>query len=195
MENQTAFDLKQAVESWRNSLARSGVMDRESLDELESHLRDSIVALQTSGLSIEESFIIAKKRIGRSVDIDTEFAKVAGATMWNDWLPQLLICIQIWVTFVNMGFSGGLMLWLWVYLLVSRLFANIPKLVSHPLRFSIVLFLVCVMTQLCLAYSFWLRTSLFLPRQQGLNPTFLAVSLTSIATIAILDRRRRRPIP
>jgi hypothetical protein len=194
MENQTAFDLNRAVESWREILARSGSMDRESVDELESHLRHSIVALQTSGLSIEESFMIAKKRIGRSDDIDTEFAKVAGTTMWNDWVPQLLICIQIWFTFNYMGFSPILTLWLWVYVLVSRVFPKLPKLVSHPLRLSIVLFLVCAGTQLYLTYTFWRRTSLFQLRQQGLNLNFLAVSLTIVATIALLSRRHRQPI-
>ena len=160
---------------------------------MESHLRDSIVALQTSGLSVEEAFIIAKKRIGKRDALDTEFAKAA-TTTWSDWLQQVLICIQMWFTLSNMGLSVGLILWLWVYLLVSRVFQKIPKLLSDPLRFSIVLFVVCAVTQLYLAYSFWLRTSLFQLRQQGLNLNFLAGSLASIVTIALLNRRRRRPI-
>ena len=47
MENQTAFDLNQAIQRWRENLANSPAFRSENLNELESHLRDSISTLET----------------------------------------------------------------------------------------------------------------------------------------------------
>src|SRR4051794_3815451 len=59
METQTSFDLNLAIQRWRENLAQSSALRNENLNELESHLRDSIAALQTAGLSGEEAFVIA----------------------------------------------------------------------------------------------------------------------------------------
>jgi hypothetical protein len=61
MENQTEFDLNRAIQQWRAGLADSPAFRAENLDELESHLHDSIRALEAHGLSVEEAFLIATK--------------------------------------------------------------------------------------------------------------------------------------
>ena len=59
MENQTSFDLKAAVRRWRENLAQSPEFRTEDIDELESHVQDSVSDLQRRGLSAEEAFVIA----------------------------------------------------------------------------------------------------------------------------------------
>jgi len=77
MENETPFDLEDAIRNWRDSLLRSSRLKAEELEELELHLRDSVGALQKRGLSEEESWIIAQRRLGHRAALKQEFAKVA----------------------------------------------------------------------------------------------------------------------
>ena len=76
MENQTSFDLNVAIRSWRENLAGATALSHASLDELESHLRDSAVSLEKTGLSAEEAFLVAARRIGPPTRLEAEFSKV-----------------------------------------------------------------------------------------------------------------------
>jgi len=70
------FDLNQEILKWRNSLAKSETLDESALDELESHLREEIECLASGSLSEEESFWIARRRLGGAGDLPGEFAKI-----------------------------------------------------------------------------------------------------------------------
>lgn len=102
MENPTSFDLNRAIQQWREKLGQAPALRRENLDELESHLGDLIAVLQTHGLSAEESFMVATKRIGKEDSLQAEFGKVNGGTVWLDRTLWMLIGIQVW------GFVSGL---------------------------------------------------------------------------------------
>jgi hypothetical protein len=84
MENQTSFDLKAATRRWRESLAQSPEFRGEDIDELESHLQDSISELQGRGLSAEEAFVVATRRVGSGTALAAEFAQVNGQVLWID---------------------------------------------------------------------------------------------------------------
>jgi signal peptidase I len=92
MEDQTSFDLSGAIQKWRRNLAQSAAFDSNDLDELEAHLRDSIPALQAEGLSSEESFLIASRRIGTREALESEFGKINAGRAWlnRPWLAGLL---------------------------------------------------------------------------------------------------------
>ena len=64
MEHKNQFDLERAVESWRQQLSASEGISAGGLDELETHLHDSMEALGAKGLNPEESFLIARRRLG-----------------------------------------------------------------------------------------------------------------------------------
>jgi hypothetical protein len=81
MENQTRFDLNAAVESWRNELAAQPNLASDDRRELETHLRDLISELHRKGLSDEESFRLASKKIGKLRQIGKEFKKNRILTM------------------------------------------------------------------------------------------------------------------
>jgi len=70
------FDLNTALQLWRERLGQSPQFKTENLNELESHVRDSVVQLQSKGLSSEESFLIATRRAGTPAQLEPEFAKV-----------------------------------------------------------------------------------------------------------------------
>jgi hypothetical protein len=101
METTTPFDLNRAIQHWREDLAQSPAFHSDNLNELESHLRDSIAALRTRGLSADEAFIVATRRIGKGGLLEAEFAKVNAQTMWLDRILWMLIGVQVW------GFISG----------------------------------------------------------------------------------------
>jgi len=64
MENQTRFNLTNAIATWRQDLAARPGMAPERTRELESHLNESIGVLKQRGLSDEEAFWVAYGRMG-----------------------------------------------------------------------------------------------------------------------------------
>jgi hypothetical protein len=96
MKNIGSFDLDRSIRAWREHLAQSPALQRENLDELESHIRDSIATLQTRGLSESEAFLIASGRIGVGRQLEDEFEKVNRNGIWLERLLWMLIGVQSW---------------------------------------------------------------------------------------------------
>lgn len=69
------FDLEKSVMAWRNSFQQSCSLADERIEELESHLREAMIALGRKGLSDEESFLIATKRLGHVATLAAEYEK------------------------------------------------------------------------------------------------------------------------
>ena len=87
MENTTPSDLNTILRRWREEVGASGTLGRQDLDELESHLRDSVQNLEQGGLSAEEAFHVASRRLGTAGGLVAEFAKVN----WQEvWMTRLL---------------------------------------------------------------------------------------------------------
>lgn len=82
METQTKFDLNEAIRRWREGLETSPAIRPENLEELETHLRDSTGLLEAKGLSPEEAFWLARRRLGTSDVLEAEFGKVNGMDLW-----------------------------------------------------------------------------------------------------------------
>jgi len=115
METQTAFDLNLAIQRWREDLARSTAFQNENLNELESHLRDSIDRLCTPQLSAEEAFLIATRRIGPSRQLEAEFGKLNRGNLWLGRAMWMLIGIQVWpiIDRLMSGIAGYLFVFGW----------------------------------------------------------------------------------
>lgn len=96
METTTSFDLNRAIQHWRENLGQSPAFRSENLNELESHLRDSVATFETRGLSAEEAFLVATRRMGASSALEPEFGKVNGQAIWLDRFFWMLIGYQVW---------------------------------------------------------------------------------------------------
>ena len=72
------FSLEHAIADWRRGLADSGITSPEVLDELESHLRNDLQHEASRSASEAQSFQDAVERLGQTVLLKTEFAKVGG---------------------------------------------------------------------------------------------------------------------
>jgi hypothetical protein len=99
METTTPFDLNCAIQHWRDGLAQSPAIRAENLDELETHLRDSVATLQSRELSAEEAFLIATKRVGRGAVLVKEFGKVNPVNVWVERCLWGLVALQLWSIF------------------------------------------------------------------------------------------------
>ncbi len=76
METPTPFDLNEAIRLWQQNLATSPALSADNLEELASHLRASVQSLQADGLSDEEAFLAATRRLGEPAALEQEYAKV-----------------------------------------------------------------------------------------------------------------------
>jgi hypothetical protein len=99
MENQTRFDLNAAVENWRNELAAQPNLASGDRRELETHLRDAIAGFQQRGLNDEESFWLARRRVGQPQQLGEEFVQADPTKIWRErvfWMAVALLLINIW---------------------------------------------------------------------------------------------------
>ena len=98
MENQTRFDLNAAVENWRNELAAQPNLASDDRRELETHLRDAIAGFQQRGLNDEESFWLARRRVGQPPQLGDEFTKADPVKIWRErafWTLAATLLIQL----------------------------------------------------------------------------------------------------
>ncbi len=99
MENQTRYDLNAAVENWRNELAAQPNLASDDRRELETHLRDAIAGFQQRGLNDEESFWLARRRVGQPLELGEEFVKADSVAIWRErlfWIVTVFFLIQLW---------------------------------------------------------------------------------------------------
>ncbi len=67
--------MERLIERWREELSETGDLSGDEIEELETHLRESIDELLRKGLSKNEAFDIASKRIGAKEEISEEYRK------------------------------------------------------------------------------------------------------------------------
>ncbi len=109
MATASQFDLNNALQLWLDGLAQSPQFKAADLAELESHVRDSVNQLQTQGLSSEESFLVATRRVGGLEKLEPEFAKVNRS-------PRLIVIHLLILAFFSVS------CWcLWAWLKVSAM--------------------------------------------------------------------------
>ncbi|CAN5849169.1 hypothetical protein BH23ACT4_BH23ACT4_01390 [soil metagenome] len=75
--------LESQIADWRALIASNPALDDRDVEELEAHLRDQADELSTAGLSDDEAFLIAVKRIGKLDDVSREFARENRGKLWR----------------------------------------------------------------------------------------------------------------
>ena len=101
MEIRTEFNLKENIEIWKKELALSSSMTWDNINELESHLNDEIHILQKLGLSLEESLLLAKNRIGNIQELTTEYSKVNTKVHFRKRITPYLKGVLLFIAFIT----------------------------------------------------------------------------------------------
>jgi hypothetical protein len=148
------FTVEQAVENWKNDLRQKQTLMETDIEELESHLREEMERLTPLGLTEEEAFVIAARRIGDTTQMAAEFAKVNTAAIWKTrflWMVVGVLILRILSSCANFLSTAGVFL--------GHQFAGISWLTAGILSVA-----VQTMILLVLFYIFYVmavKTSLF----------------------------------
>ena len=70
------MSIEEQIQAWRGRLQATGAITADSLDELESSLREAMLLHIEHGLSPQAAFEKAQRRLGGADELATEFAKV-----------------------------------------------------------------------------------------------------------------------
>ncbi|HWP83162.1 MAG TPA: permease prefix domain 1-containing protein [Bacteroidota bacterium] len=75
--------LENQIDQWRSYLLRRQAIHSVDVAELEDHLREQIAALVKAGLSSDEAFLVAVKRMGALDALSREFAREHSERLWK----------------------------------------------------------------------------------------------------------------
>lgn len=95
------FELEEYIANWKDALIDDGAINADGKLELESHLRESISALHSNGLSQQEAFSVATSRLGHPFALKQEFVKNNPVGRWRYRLFWML------VGFLGLKAAGG----------------------------------------------------------------------------------------
>lgn len=76
-------ELEAQFEQWRQYVLRRRELQPSDADELEDHLRGSVDELVAAGLSPDEAFLVAVKRMGSLDELSREFAREHSERLWK----------------------------------------------------------------------------------------------------------------
>src|SRR5688500_12665578 len=82
-ETDSSNSLEGQIEQWRSYLRRRQAIRPVDAEELEDHLRGEVAALRGAGLSGDEAFLVAVKRMGALDAISNEFAREHSERLWK----------------------------------------------------------------------------------------------------------------
>jgi len=117
----TMDQLEVEIEEWRAYVDKSPAVDGRDAEELEAHLRDQISDLTAAGLTADEAFLIAVKRIGKLDEVSQEFAREHSGRLWKQlvlsggeephqntrWVETLVFAVAAAVAFQVALLAGG----------------------------------------------------------------------------------------
>ena len=83
MESALDPRIEAQIREWKSYLLRRRTIHEVDVDELEDHLRTQISELGEVGLSNDESFLVAIKRMGAQSDLSREFARERSSRLWK----------------------------------------------------------------------------------------------------------------
>ena len=76
-------ELEAQFGQWRQYVLRRRALRHFDADELEDHLRGSVDELVAAGLSPDEAFLVAVKRMGNLDELSREFAREHSERLWK----------------------------------------------------------------------------------------------------------------
>ena len=93
-EPRSSQSLEEQVEQWRSYLRRRQAIRPVDVEELEDHLRGEVTALRESGLSENEAFLVAVKRMGALDAVSNEFAREHSERLWKQLVMSPAVSVR-----------------------------------------------------------------------------------------------------
>ena len=79
--------VESQIAEWRAYVDKAPAVNGRDVDELEGHLRDQIAELNAAGLTADEAFLVAVKRMGDLDTLTMEFAREHSGRLWKQLVP------------------------------------------------------------------------------------------------------------
>ena len=76
-------NVEEQIAAWRGFVRRRPTIAKADVEELEGHLRDRIDDLRARGLSDDEAFLVAVRRMGQLDELSREFAREHSDRLWK----------------------------------------------------------------------------------------------------------------
>jgi hypothetical protein len=128
-QNPSMDSLEKQIDAWRAHLKKSRAISSPDVRELEDHLRELIASLGAQGLSEDEAFLVAVKRMGAIDDLTREFAREHSDRLWK----QLVLSREDSDRDTAFRSSGSKRTWLAIGLAVlAGIVMKIPALFGVP---------------------------------------------------------------
>jgi hypothetical protein len=120
----TVDGVEAQIAEWRAYVKRAPTVNGRDVDELDAHLRDQIAELGAAGLSDDEAFLVAVKRMGDLDTLSREFAHEHRGRLWK----QLVLSGEDEPARASSGWAEALVFALGaaVAMQVARLAAQFP---------------------------------------------------------------------
>src|ERR687897_999141 len=75
--------VESQIAEWRGHRPTAPGVNGHDVDELEDHLRHQIADLKAAGLTADEAFLVAVKRMGALDSLSREFAREHSGRLWK----------------------------------------------------------------------------------------------------------------
>jgi hypothetical protein len=121
--------LEEQIAQWRAYVSRRQALHGTDVEELEGHLRDQLAALTESGLTGDEAFLVAVKRMGSLDALSREFARAHSERLWK----QLVISSGASDADAPANTSRTEFLVVLSLAVAAALAVKVPALFGHPL--------------------------------------------------------------
>ncbi len=116
--------LESQIAEWRAYVANAPGVNGRDVDELEDHLRHQIAELSAAGLTADEGFLIAVKRLGDVDGLSREFAREHSGRLWKQLLSpdedESALSSSGWIETLVFAVAAA------VTIQVARLAADVP---------------------------------------------------------------------
>jgi hypothetical protein len=103
-----AVSLEDQIDQWRSFLRRRQAIHSVDVAELEDHLREQVAVLLDAGLTADEAFLVAVKRMGSLDALSREFAREHSDRLWKQLVatpPESLGLQARWPTEAVVAFG------------------------------------------------------------------------------------------
>src|SRR3954451_7433740 len=114
--------VESQIAEWRAYVAKAPAVNGRDVDELDAHLRDQIAELDAAGLTGDEAFLVAVKRMGDLDSLSREFAREHRGRLWK----QLVLSGEEESARASSGWVEAL-----VFALAAAVAMQVARLVAH----------------------------------------------------------------
>jgi hypothetical protein len=130
------FNLKQLIDDYIDRIRVQGSITGSDAEELTNHLYDSTEAISKQGLSEEEAFIVACKRLGTATTLTEEYSKVNTSVKTNKVWAYLFLGFNFLYALPALFFTGVAILYFLVYKNFNTSLISTIIITSFHLLFS-----------------------------------------------------------